>query len=56
MDGSFAVKYALEANLKKEDMKMEIRMMLTDRFSKDVARLAKQTRLPVYKYWTDFQR
>ena len=46
----------LEANLKKEDMKMEIRMMLTDRFSKDVARLAKQTRLPVYKYWTDFQK
>ena len=45
----------LESNLQKKEMKPETRVMLKERFSEDVARLAEQTDLPVYKFWTDFQ-
>ena len=44
----------LEINLKKENMKPETRLMLKEQFSEDVAILAEQTHLPVYKFWTDF--
>ena len=46
---------ALEADLKKEDMKPETRIMLKERFAEDVDLLATQTHLPINKFWTDFQ-
>ena len=45
----------LDANLKKEEMKPETRMMLKERFVEDVNLLATQTQLPINKFWTDFQ-
>ena len=45
----------LEADLKKEDMKPETRMMLKERFAEDVNLLADQTGLPVRQYWPDFR-
>ena len=45
----------MEANLKKEDMASQTRQMLKEKFQDDVALLAENTRLPVYKFWTDFQ-
>ena len=45
----------LEANLKKEDMAPETRQILKEKFQDDVALLAEYTRLPVTKFWTDFQ-
>ena len=45
----------MEANLKKEDMAPQTRQMLKEKFQDDVALLAEYTKLPVYKFWTDFQ-
>ena len=45
----------IETNLEKTKMKAETRVMLKDRFADDVALLARQTRLPLQEYWTDFQ-
>ena len=45
----------MEANLKKEDMDKKTRERLKDKFQKDVALLAEQTKLPIQKFWTDFQ-
>ena len=45
----------LEANLKKEEMAAEMREMLKEKFQEDVALLAEQTKIPVLKFWTDFQ-
>ena len=46
----------VETNLEKTKMKAETRVMLKDRFADDVALLARQTRLPLQEYWTDFQQ
>ena len=45
----------LEANLKKEEMAAKTREMLKEKFQDDVALLAERTKLPVLKFWTDFQ-
>ena len=45
----------MEANLKKEDMASQTRQMLMEKFQDDVALLAERTKLPVQKFWTDFQ-
>ena len=45
----------LEANLKKEEMSSKTREMLKEKFQEDVALLAERTKLPVQKFWTDFQ-
>ena len=45
----------LEANLKKEEMAAKTREMLKEKFQDDVALLAERTKLPVQKFWTDFQ-
>ena len=45
----------LEANLKKGTMAAETRDMLKEKFQEDVAHLAEQTKIPVLKFWTDFQ-
>ena len=45
----------MEAILKKEDMAPQTRQMLKEKFQDDVALLAEYTKLPVYKFWTDFQ-
>ena len=45
----------MEANLKKEELDKKTRERLRDKFQKDVALLAEQTKLPIQKFWTDFQ-
>ena len=45
----------LEANLKKEEMAPKTREMLKEKFQEDVTLLAERTKLPVRKFWTDFQ-
>ena len=45
----------MKANLKKEAMTAQTRQMLKEKFQEDVALLAEQTKLPVQKFWTDFQ-
>ena len=45
----------LEANLKKEEMATKTRQMLKEKFQEDVTLLAERTKLPVQKFWTDFQ-
>ena len=45
----------MEANLRKEDMAAKTREMLKEKFQDDVALLAEQTKLPIQKFWTDFQ-
>ena len=45
----------LEANLKKENMPVEVRQMLKEKFQDNVALLAQQTQIPVQEFWTDFQ-
>ena len=45
----------LEANLKKEEMAAKTREMLKEKFQEDVTLLAERTKLPVRKFWTDFQ-
>ena len=45
----------MEANLKKEEMSSKTREMLKEKFQEDVALLAERTKLPVQKFWTDFQ-
>ena len=45
----------LEANLKKEEMAAKTREMLKEKFRDDVALLAERTKLPVLKFWMDFQ-
>ena len=45
----------LEANLKKEEMAPKTRQMLKEKFQEDVTLLAERTKLPVQKFWTDFQ-
>ena len=45
----------LEANLKKEEMAPKTRQLLKEKFQDDVALLAERTKLPVLKFWTDFQ-
>ncbi len=45
----------LEANLKKEAMATETREMLKEKFQDNVTLLTERTKLPVQKFWTDFQ-
>ena len=45
----------MESNLKKEEMAPKTREMIKEKFQKDVALLAERTKLPVQKFWTDFQ-
>ena len=45
----------LEANLKQEEMAAKTREMLKEKFQDDVTLLAERTKLPVQKFWTDFQ-
>ena len=45
----------MEANLKKEEMAPKTREILKEKFQEDVALLAERTKLPVQKFWTDFQ-
>ena len=45
----------MKANLKKEAMVPQTRLMLKQSFQDDVALLAEYTGLPVHKFWTDFQ-
>ena len=45
----------MEANLKKEDMASQTRLMLKEKFQDDVALLAEYTGLPMHEYWKDFQ-
>ena len=45
----------MKANLKKEAMAPQTRLMLKQKFQDDVALLAEYTGLPVHKFWTDFQ-
>ena len=45
----------MEANLKKEEMAAKTREMLREKFQEDVTLLAERTKLPVQKFWTDFQ-
>ena len=44
----------MEGNLRKEEMALETRQMLGEKFQDDVALLAEYTELPVYKFWVDF--
>ena len=45
----------MKVNLKKEEMAPKTREMLKERFQEDVALLAERTKIPVQKFWTDFQ-
>ena len=45
----------LEANLEKEEMAAKTREMLKEKFQEDVTLLAERTKLPVQKFWADFQ-
>ena len=45
----------MEANLKKEAMSAKTREMHKEKFQENVTLLAKQTNIPVQKFWTDFQ-
>ena len=45
----------LEVNLKKENMAETTRQMLREKFQDNVTLLAKQTRMPVQEFWTDFR-
>ncbi len=45
----------MEANLKKTDMAPQTRQMLKERFQADVDLLVEYTKLPVKKFWKDFQ-
>ena len=45
----------MESNLKKEAMATQTRQMLREKFQDDVALLEEYTKLPVWKFWTDFQ-
>lgn len=44
----------MEGNLRKEEMALETRQMLKEKFRDDVALLAEYTGLPVYEFWKDF--
>ena len=45
----------LEANIKKEEMAPQTRLMLKETFQDDVTLLVEYTGLPMKKFWTDFQ-
>ena len=45
----------MKANLKKEEMASQTRLMLKEKFQEDVALLAEYTGLPVYNFWKEFQ-
>ena len=45
----------IEANLEKKEMAPHTRQFLKEKFQDDIALLAEYTKLPVQKFWTDFQ-